>query len=49
MSYKIGSICAIYGCNNYKQQKESKSFFRMPKDEDRYVRKDHVEILFNVY
>jgi len=34
MSYKIGAVCAVAGCNNYKQQENSKSFFRMPKDKD---------------
>jgi len=33
MSYKIGAVYAINGCNNYKQQ-DSNSFFRMPKDKD---------------
>ncbi|XP_011883763.1 PREDICTED: uncharacterized protein LOC105570898 [Vollenhovia emeryi] len=34
MSYKIGAVCAVAGCNNYKQQEDSKSFFRMPKDKN---------------
>lgn len=34
-----GKICAGFGCNNYQKDKNKKglSFFRFPKDKDRYV------------
>ncbi|XP_069690698.1 uncharacterized protein [Periplaneta americana] len=32
MSGKLGKKCAVYGCANYEWQKNSRSFFRFPKD-----------------
>ena len=37
VSVKIGKICAAFGCSNYDRNKNGLSFFRFPKEKDRYV------------
>jgi hypothetical protein len=32
-----GKICAAFGCNNYDRNNKGLSFFRFPKEKDRYV------------
>jgi hypothetical protein len=32
-----GKLCAAVGCNNYQKDEKRLSFFRFPRDRDRYV------------
>ncbi|XP_069682612.1 U3 small nucleolar ribonucleoprotein protein IMP3 isoform X2 [Periplaneta americana] len=36
MSGKSGIVCSVFFCKNYASQKDARSFFRFPKDTDRY-------------